>query len=244
MKKWKNITVLMGILILMFGCATAYKATPLPFRAPTSYPNATQIEHEDAVVGAQAFADPKKAEEAFGFDIRGAGMLPVQVAFENESGLSFRIHADQTFLEDQAGNLWPILSDRLAYERATKHSQTQQIVKDSTYSGALGAAAGAIIGAAIGIVSGQNVGSALGKGAAVGAAAGATMGGIKGYDSDEARRSVTADLKQKSLENKPIGRGLSYGVIFFPGEAQSVKQLRLQIREVETGRIHVLKLNL
>ena len=123
----RYIAVLLGVLLLAVACATAYKATPLPFRDPASYPNATQIEEEDAIVGAQAFADPQKAEEAFGFDIRGAGMLPVQVAFENESGLSFRINAEQTFLEDQAGNLWPILSDRLAYERATKHSQTHKI---------------------------------------------------------------------------------------------------------------------
>ena len=240
MKKWKNITPLMGVLILMVGCATAYKATPLPFRAPASYPNAIQI--DDAVVGAQAFADPKKAEEAFGFDIRGAGMFPVQVAFENDGSRSFRINAEQTFLEDDAGNLWPVLSDRLAYERATKHSQTQQIVKEGAYSGALGAAAGAIIGAAIGIVAGEGVGSAVGKGAAIGAAAGATLGGVKGYNSDDARRSVVNDLKQKSLENKPIGKGLSYGVIFFPGEAKSAKQLRLQLKETDTGRVHVLKL--
>ena len=228
----------------MVGCATAYRATPLPFRAPASYPNATQIANEDTIVGAQAFADPKKAEEAFGFDIRGAGMLPVQVVFENEGNRSFRINPEQTFLEDEAGNLWPILTDRLAYERATKHSQTQQIVKEGAYSGVLGAAAGAIIGAAIGIVAGENVGSAIGKGAAVGAAAGATIGGAKGYGSDDARRSVVTDLKQKSLENKPIRKGLSYGVIFFPGEAKSAKQLRLQLKDTDTGEVHVLKLNL
>jgi hypothetical protein len=84
----------------------------------------------------------------------------------------------------------------------------------------------------------------MGQGAAVGAAAGATTGGAKGYTSDEARLTVVNDLKQRSLENKPIGRGLSYGVILFPGEAKAAKQLRLQLREVETGRSHILKLNL
>jgi len=69
--------ILAGILFLVAACATAYQATPLPFRAPSSYPNATQV--EQAVIGAQAFSDPKKAQEAFGFDVRGAGMLPVQV---------------------------------------------------------------------------------------------------------------------------------------------------------------------
>jgi hypothetical protein len=242
MKGMKNIFSLAGVLLLTIACATAYKATPLPFRAPASYPNATLV--EGAMVGAEAFSDPKKAEEAFGFDIRGAGMLPVQIVFENEGARSFRINAEQTFLEDEAGNLWPILTDRIAYDRATKHSQTQQIVREGAYSGALGAAAGAIIGAAIGIVAGEGVGSALGKGAAVGAAAGAVMGGARGYGSDEARRTVVGDLRQKSLENKPIGKGLSYGVLFFPGEAKSARQLRLQLKETDTGKTHVLRLNL
>jgi hypothetical protein len=234
--------ILAGILFLVAACATAYQSTPLPFRAPSSYPNATQV--EQAVIGAQAFTDPKKAQEAFGFDMRGAGMLSVQIAIENDGNRSFRINPEQTFLEDEAGNLWPILSDKLAYDRATKYTQTQEVFKEGAYSGLLGATAGAIIGAAIGIVAGEGVGSSMGKGAAVGAAAGATMGGVKGYNSDEAWLTAVNDLKQKSLENKPIGRGLSYGVIFFPGEAKSVKQLRLQLREVETGRSHILKLNL
>lgn len=242
MKTKKPIIALLGILFLVAACATAYKATPLAFRSPSSYPNATQV--DGTTVAAQAFADPKKAEEAFGFDIRGAGMLPVQVVFENEGIHSYKINADQTFLEDEAGNLWPILSDRVAYERATKYAQTKQIFKEGAYSGFLGATAGAIIGAAIGIVAGEGVGSAAGKGAVIGGAAGATMGGIKGYgSSDEARRTVVNDLKQKSLENKPLGRGLAYGVIFFPGEATSAKQLRLQLKELDTGDVIVVKLN-
>jgi hypothetical protein len=242
MNHLKNMGILAVFLFLVAACATAYQATPLPFRAPSSYPNATQV--EQAVVGARAFTDPKKAQEAFGFDVRGAGMLPVQLAIENEGNRSYRINPEQTFLEDEAGNLWPILSDKLAYDRASKYSKTNEIFKEGAYAGFLGATAGAVIGAAIGIVAGEAVGSSMGKGAAVGAAAGATMGGIKGYNSDDARQSVVNDLQQKSLENKPIGRGLSYGVIFFPGEAKSAKQLRLQLREVETGRSHILKMNL
>lgn len=240
-RNWKNIGILAAILFLAGACATAYQATPLPFRAPSAYPNATQV--EQTVVGAQAFTDPKKAQEAFGFDVRGAGMLPVQIAIDNDGTRSFRIVPEQTFLEDDAGNLWPILSDQLAYDRATKYAKTKEIFKEGAYGGMLGATAGALIGAAIGIVAGQGVGASMGGGAAIGAAAGATLGGAKGYSSDEARLRITDDLKQKSLENKPIGKGLSYGIIFFPGEAKSAKLLRLQLREVETGKAHILKLN-
>ncbi len=231
------------VVVSAVSCATAYKAKPLPFRAPSSYPNAVEV--SGAVIAAQAFADPQKAEEAFGFDVRGAGMLPVQVIFDNQGPHSLKIVAQQTFLEDETGNLWSILSDKMAYDRATKYAQTKEVFREGAYSGFLGATAGAIIGAAIGIVSGHDVGGAIGKGAAVGAAAGATMGGAKGLASDDARREIVSDLNQKSLENKAVNpRTLAHGFIFFPGEAPSAKQLRLQLIEVDSGKVFVVKFNL
>jgi len=238
-----KISALFFIMLLIFAaaCGTSYKAKPLPFKLPASYGNAVEVGR--AWVGAEAFADPKKAEEAFGFNVRGAGMLPVQVVFDNQGPNTFKIRAEQTFLEDEIGNLWPIMSDQIAYERATRYAQTKQIFKESAYAGFLGAAAGAIVGAAVGVVAGSNVGSAAGKGAAAGAAAGAVLGGAKGYTSDEARRAIIDDLNYKSLGNRPISpQTLAYGFIFFPGEAKSAKQLRLQLIEVETSKIHVLQM--
>jgi hypothetical protein len=50
-------------------------------------------------------------------------------------------------------------------------------------------------------------------------------------------------LQEKSLENKPVKPGiLGYGFLFFPAEARSAKQVRLQIRESDTGTVHVLKM--
>lgn len=243
MEKVKKTVVFILAFIFTASCATAYKAKPLPFRAPSSYANA--IEVSGAVIAAQAFADPKIAEEAFGFDVRGAGMLPVQVIFDNQGPHSLKIGADQTFLEDATGNLWSILADKMAYDRATKYAQTKEIFKEGAYSGFLGATAGVIIGAAIGIVSGRDIGGAIGKGAAVGAAAGATIGGAKGLASDDARREIVSDLNQKSMENKAVNpRTLAHGFIFFPGEAPSAKQLRLQLIEVDSGKVYILKFNL
>ena len=234
-----SILIVSTLVIFGTACSTAYKAKPLPFRAPGSYANAVEV--AGAVVAAEAFADPKKAQEAFGFNIRAAGFLPVEVAFDNLGSHPLKIVAEQTFLEDAMGNLWPILADKFAYDRATKYAQTKQIFEEGAYSGFLGATAGAIIGAAIGIVSGQGVGTAAGRGAALGAAAGATIGGVKGYTEDEARRAIVNDLHQKSLGNKSISKGLSFGFLFFPGEARSAKHLRLQLMEADTGRLHVLK---
>jgi len=242
----KKNTISLG-LILVFavfsGCTTAYKAKPLSFKAPGAYANHTVV--AGATVGAKAFVSKEEASQAFGFDIRGAGMLPVQVVFDNRGPVALEIDGPQTFLEDDEGNLWPILSSRIAYDRATKFAQTNEIFKSGAYHGFLGATAGAIIGAAIGIVSGQNVGRTLGQGAVIGGAAGATLGGMDQYGSSSARRNIIQDLRGKSLEYKPIPpNGLSYGFLFFPGEAKSARMLRLKIVEGRHGPVHVLNLNL
>jgi len=43
-------------------------------------------------------------------------------------------------------------------------------------------------------------------------------------------------IRRKYYEKKP------YGFLFFPAEAGSAKQVRLQIRETDTGTVHVLKM--
>ncbi|MBW2027486.1 MAG: hypothetical protein JRH06_02070 [Deltaproteobacteria bacterium] len=244
MKAGRNIlTICCAFLLLFaFSCGTAYKAKPLPFKTPAAYPNATRA--AGALIAAKAFADPSEAKEAFGFDVRGAGMLPVQVVFDNQGSHTLEIDATQSFLEDYEGNLWPILSEDMAYDRATKYAQTKQVFKEGAYGGFMGAAAGAVIGAAVGIVTGENVAESAGKGAAAGVAAGATLGGVKAYGSDDARWKIIEDLQQKDLQTRPVEpRSLAYGFLFFPGEAKSAKSLRTRIRERDTGKTHNLILN-
>ncbi|MBR9987685.1 MAG: hypothetical protein KFF68_17405 [Desulfosarcina sp.] len=77
----------------------------------------------------------------------------------------------------------------------------------------------------------------------MGAAAGATLGGAAAYGTDDARSAIVRDLRDKSLKNQPIQPGnLSHGVIFFPGEAGSAKQMRLQLKELPSGRLHTVYL--
>ena len=242
MKKWYLIYVMSALIIFSAGCAPSYKARPLSFKHPSAYPNTTQV--ANTVIGSRAFVDKKEAQEAFGFDVRSAGMLPVQIVADNQGQKGLYIVANQTFLQDKEGNLWPVLTDKFAYERVTKYAQTKEIFKQGAYAGVMSAAAGALIGAAIGIVTGENVASAAGKGAAIGAAAGGTAGGLKGYDSAyQARREVMEDFESKSLKNKSLSpNNLSYGFIFFPGEATSVQSLRLQLKEKDSNRIFTVNL--
>jgi len=239
MKKELTFIYIFLLAFILAACSTAYKAKPLPFKTPGSYHNSQRA--LGAVIAAKAYADPKEARETFGFNIREAGMLPVQVVFDNQNSNTLEIDPTQTFLEDNDNNLWPILEKNFAYERATKYAQTNKIFKEGAYNAFLGATAGALIGAAVGVVSGEDVAAAAGKGAAAGAAAGGVMGGAGAYGSNDAAKAITNDLRQKSLQTKSIEpNGLAHGIIFFPGEAKSVKQLRLKIIDVHTGSSYIL----
>jgi len=230
---------MMGVLLLLsvvvWASCSTYTPKPLPFKAPSAYPNARKV--AGTLIAAKAYDNPLEAKEAFGFDILGAGLLPVQVVFDNQGRDHLSINPRKTFLEDAQGNLWPILNKKMAYDRVSKYAQTKHIFKKGAYSGFLAGSAGAVIGAAVGIVNGENVLKSAGKGAAVGAAAGATAGGLSAYGSGEVRHEIVRDLRMKSLRNKEISPGiLAHGFLFFPAEAKRARGLRLQILDEDTGR--------
>jgi hypothetical protein len=242
MKKRIYIICIILSLFILAACGATYKAKPLPFKTPSAYPNAQEV--AGAVVAAKAYVNSAEAKEVFGFDVLEAGMLPVQLVFDNQGTSTLEVDTSQTFLEDREGNIWPILAKKFAYERATKYAKTKEIFKEGAYHGFLGAAGGALVGAAVGIVSGEDVAAAAGKGAAAGAAAGGVIGGTKGYAEDDASKTITEDLQQKSLQTKSIQPDtLSYGVIFFPGESKSAKRLRLKVIDVDSGTSKVLFLD-
>jgi len=231
------------MVLLVAGCTT-YKRQPVSFKMPAAYPNAIKV--AGATVAAKAYDNPKEAKEAFGFDIRGAGLYPVQVIFDNLSDHSLQIEPSQTFLIDGEGNLWSIVDSSLAYDRVTEKTKMSRIARAGVKPGILSGAAGALLGAAIGIISGENVLKAAGKGAALGGAIGATAGGVQAATSGaDARAEIADDLREKSLENEAIApRSIAHGFIFFPGEAKGAGELRLQLRVIETGDIYTIRLGL
>lgn len=230
---------LVCVAALLLASCTAYERKVVPFKMPAAYPNARQA--GDATVAAKAFDDGKEAKQAFGFDIRGAGVLPVQVIFDNRGSHPLKIVPQQTLLVDAENNLWPILEATMAYDRVAKKTEMGNVAPEAGKSGLIGGAAGAIIGAAIGIVTGYNVAEAAAKGAAVGAAGGVVAGGAKGLSDPEVRYQIRDDLNQRALEDKPVPpRDIAHGFIFFPGEAQKAGELRLTLQEMDTGTIHKL----
>lgn len=231
------------ILLLTLAACTSYQSREVSFKPPTAYPGMQQV--AGAQVAAEAYADPAAAKQAFGFDIRSAGLLPVQVIIDNAGAKTLEVVPEQTFLIDAKGNYWNLLDRRTAYQRVESSSEYARIGKGAGKGSLLGAAGGAIVGAAIGIVTGENVGETLGKGAAVGAAGGALLGGSQAGSSGDEERQISQDLANKSLENRDIKPGiLGRGFLFFPGEAPSASQLRLQLKDTASGQLYNLILSL
>src|SRR5512136_2129193 len=96
-KRAIGIISVMTAFALVLGCAS-YESKVVPFKMPAAYPNVREV--AGASIAAQAYSDKKEAEEAFGFDIIGAGLMPVRVIFDNKGKHPIDIVANQTFLVD------------------------------------------------------------------------------------------------------------------------------------------------
>lgn len=235
------ISVLVLPLFVLSSCAT-YKTRYTGFRPAEAYPNKQVV--DGITIGGEAYADRDAAMEAFGFDIRGAGLLPVQVVMNNNSGKNLVIDPAQSFLIDNEGRYWNILPNNLSVERVEKYTAAGAVVTGGAKGALIGATAGAILGAAIGIVSGKSIGEAAWRAGGLGAGAGAIIGGVKEGTDKEREYRIADDIRAKGLEGKNIPDDhIANGFIFFPGEATSAKGLRLQFKEKETGKSHTVILN-
>ena len=232
----KQVASLVALVLMLSGCA-GYQSQYVSFKPPEQYANHHEV--SGVSLGCEAYSSKRAARKAFGFDIRGAGLLPVQLVLDNKSGQSLEIDGSQSFLVDAAGSLWPVVTNSVAFERMEKSTQLASFFGGGAGKGALiGAAAGGILATALGIVSGNSVAAYLGKGAAMGGAAGAVIGGTSEGGSREREVHISDDLREKGLEGKVIpDQYLAHGFLFFPGEARSAKELRLLWRERESGQL-------
>lgn len=241
-KTWSILVLVIAAVMILSACQS-YQRRVIPAKLPSAYPNATEL--AGATIAAKLYHDKNEAEALYGFDIKGAGVVPVQVVVDNKGSHPLQIVPDQTFLVDVESNVWPILEANLAYERISKKTQFGEIAPEAAKGGVLAGLAGAVIGAAVGVVTGTNVGEAAGIGAAVGAAAGSVTGGTKGYFSDEPQDKIREDLQKRTLENRTImPNQLAYGFLFFPGEGARGKELRIRVKETDTNVVHTLIMEL
>uniref|UniRef100_A0A831XF03 Glycine zipper family protein n=1 Tax=Geobacter metallireducens TaxID=28232 RepID=A0A831XF03_GEOME len=232
----KGATLLIPLMLI--SACTPYRSQYVGFRPAEDYVNRLVV--SGVTIGGEAFADRGAAHEAFGFDIKGSGLIPVQIVMTNQGSKNLEIVTNQTFLVNDQNRYFQVVPNNAAVDRIEKSTQFAAFFGSETGKGAvIGAVGGAILGAAVGIVTGQNVGEALGKGAAIGGAGGAVAGGIKGGTSPDRERAIINDIRAKGLEGKTLPAGsIASGFLFFPAEADTARDLRLQLRERETGEVH------
>jgi hypothetical protein len=234
--------VILSLIFMGWGCST-YEPKVQPLKLPEAYANVQRV--EGTYVAARAWSNEEEAREAFGFNIIGAGLIPVQVNFDNRGTQTLVIEPSQTFLLNQKEELFPVLADKEAYDRVSRSAMLSEGVKGLAQGTLLGGATGALIGAAVGVVAGRGVGEYAMRGAAMGASAGGVLGATTGATDTQVPRTIANDLSRRSLKNTPIKPGnLAYGIILFPQEAGQPRALRLQLKDKETGQVHTLVLPL
>ncbi len=225
-----SITGILSILFLSLGACT-YQDRVAPIRLPDSSSNMVVVE-KGLKISAFAYTNSKIAKKSFGFDTIKAGLLPVQVTFQNDGNRRIKIQPEQTFLVDLENNAWPVLSLDRTYQRVKGYVEVGETFTGAGKPAFLLGSAGAVAGLAVGIVSGTNIGESMGTGVAIGAASGAIIGGADTYA--KTGKKIQEDLATKSLRNVAIQpKQIAYGVLFFPGfpadEAQSASELRLSL---------------
>jgi hypothetical protein len=238
--KVKKITLLVPMFFLLVACTT-YKTQYSGFKHAEEYHNSVVI--AGVTIGAEAFADQAGAREAFGFDIKKAGLLPVQVVMDNKGGSDFEVVGSQTFLVDNKNLYWNLIPNRTAVRRIAKATESGAILAGAGKGAVWGTASGAVLGAAYGVVDGRNIAETTGKGAVAGAAGGAVYGGRQGGREAGRKRIIADDVRDKGLEGKIIpNQGMANGFLFFPAEAQSAREIRLQLRDRRSGKTHITTL--
>jgi len=237
-----GVIVALALAFVAGGCQR-YQRRAMPFRAAVDYPNHQAVDGAD--VGVLMMDDRGLAEDAFGFDIVGAGVLPVQVVIDNGSAQSLRIVPGQSYLVLANGDRYGLLDPDMARERIGSRTSWGEVGPRAGRGALLGGAGGALLGGAIGVVTGKNVLKSAGKGAVVGAAGGAVVGGVEGASEPDTNRAIARDLRTASLENKSVAPGeTGYGVLFFPGEARGAVQLHLLLEGSPSGDVADLTFSL
>lgn len=233
---WARGTVALMLMALVSLSCSTYRPQATPFRLPQAHANAQNVDGLNAA--ASVWSNELEAKNAFGFNILKAGLLPVQVVFDNQSIQNYQINPSQTFLVNDRQELFPVLDNQSAYDRVQRAKALGEAVKGVGKGAFLGSAAGALIGAAIGVAAGRSAGDYAMRGAVTGGAAGAVLGGSQGAGDTAVVRQISDDLHNRSLKNNLIrSQEISQGIIFFPAEAGQPAQLRLQLREQDSGKV-------
>jgi hypothetical protein len=192
------------------------------------YPNRTGF--SEGLVGAYAINDPKEITRFFGFDLKKAGVIPVQLSVQNNLSNDSITLTSATLL-DTEGLLWEVLPSDVVSKRIDEHTSGGLSGENGARRSLLWGLAGGVLGAAVGVVSGTSVAESAAKGAAVGGAIGITtsiaQAGAETSDGAEIQR----DFSTRSIDHATIAAGdTANGLLYFPGEVGQPRRLNLTFK--------------
>jgi hypothetical protein len=215
------------LLALLAACAPRYEYRAIPVRQMGDYPGQASLPGLN--VGAVAFYDSQELTTLFGFDLKKAGVVPVQIAIQNTGASDVTALAGST-VTDEAGLVWEVLPSDEVFRRVDNYTGGSLSADQGVKRAALWGLAGAIVGAAVGVVSGSDVASSAGKGAAVGVAAGASSAILGIGPQEDESGNIVRDFSSRSLDHRAVAPGQSvHGFLYFPAESKRPRRLSLNI---------------
>jgi hypothetical protein len=225
--------------LLLASCAT-YEYRAVPVRPISSYPGQASV--GGAQIGALAFYDSRVLADNFGFDLKKAGVVPVQVMISNHSGSTVTV-LEGARMEDVNGNQWELLPSEIVFHRINDYTEGSLDGRAGVRRTLTWGLAGAIVGAAVGAVGGTNIGEAAAKGAAVGGAAGAASSLMGAGTEQDTSEDVVRDFSARTMEHRSVQPGTEVsGLLYFPAEAAQPRRLILPLSA--GGYSHTATLNL
>ncbi|MDR1658418.1 MAG: hypothetical protein LBT47_12880 [Deltaproteobacteria bacterium] len=239
--KNRLVVILLSVALVAAACAPRYEFKPVPVRQMSNYPNRSVF--PEGLVGAVGFSDSAQLKEIFGFDLKKAGVIPVQIRLENMSS-DESVVLSQALVFEENGQGWEVLPSDVVYNRINEYTSGGFSGEQGVRRTLLWGLAGGIIGAAVGVATGTNVGEAAGKGAAIGGAAGAasSIAGIGVPDQDN-YEGIYRDFSGRSLDHVTIAPGeTANGMLYFPSEAKKPVSLHLVLKTGSATRQLELKL--
>jgi hypothetical protein len=213
--------------LALASCAPRYEYRAVPVRPVSGYPGQAHV--AGANIGAVAFYSPQELTQLFGFDLKKAGVIPVQVMVQNNSEAPVTF-LDGARMQDISGNAWEVLPSEVVFTRINNYTSGSLNGEKGVRRTLLWGLAGAAMGAAVGAATGTNVGEAVGKGAALGGAAGAASSVMGIGTTDDTSQDVMRDFSSRSLNHRTVAPGAEVsGFLYFPSEAAQPRGLTLNI---------------
>lgn len=208
------------------------EVSDVPFMLPENMRG--HQDYEGLVVAVVPIATSEHSNRIFGFDMKEAGVLPVQVVMHNTGTKSFVITARQFFGITYEGTYHSALSAGAVGYRIKDVSVGSNVATQATVQGFWGAALGAGVGAGVGLLTGD-----LGSGAATGAIIGGGAGVLSGVGdglSDDWTEKYKQQLAGQTLGNSDLHPGdIRSGFIYLPSKGYC--KLRVKLFNVTANRM-------